>query len=378
MHQQVVPTTPQPEHLFNVISITDDAININAQTPYSAIIHLFTTFVIMDMERDYKLDTAKGVMILLVVLGHFIEVSAGWNSVYGNAIMEVIFMVHMPAFIFMAGMTFNRNKWKIRTLQILTLYVFLQVVYSSFFLLNGTMSIYEFILKPYRLLWFLVSLASFYVICGILNPGYKSLISFSMCSCLVGYASISSYEMSWVRTIVFLPFFVSGYLCKTTSSVIFAKKKILIPLSVIAIALTITYQVGYKLWFGVYRFDEMGYGLIDGPLNRLFALACSISLTLSVISLMPKKDNIIAMAGRKSLSIYAYHGFSVIVVGKIISMYFPSVNEITLIAFSIALTLFTSAVICLLPLESLTRKVMDLPLKIKASTKPMKDINIKQ
>lgn len=218
MHQQVVPTTLQPEHLFNVISITDDAININAQTPYSAIIHLFTTFVIMDMERDYKLDTAKGVMILLVVLGHFIEVSAGWNSVYGNAIMEVIFMVHMPAFIFMAGMTFNRNKWKIRTLQILTLYVFLQVVYSSFFLLNGTMSIYEFILKPYWLLWFLVSLASFYVICGILNPGYKSLISFSMCSCLVGYASISSYEMSWVRTIVFLPFFVSGYLCKTTSS----------------------------------------------------------------------------------------------------------------------------------------------------------------
>ncbi|ENC2564518.1 acyltransferase family protein [Escherichia albertii] len=330
------------------------------------------------MERDYKLDTAKGLMILLVVFGHFIEVSAGWDSVYGKTIMEIIFMVHMPAFIFMAGMTFNIDKWKIRTLQILTLYIFLQVIYSSFFLLNGTMSIYEFILKPYWLLWFLVSLASFYIICGILNPEYKLLIVFSVCSCIVGFATISSYELSWVRTIVFLPFFVSGYLCKTTSNAIFTKKKILISLSILAIVVTILCQVCYKLWFGVYRFDEMGYGLIDGPLSRLFALACSISLTLSVISLMPKNDNFIGLVGRKSLSIYAYHGFFVIVSGKIISMYFTGVNEIIMVALSIALSFITSTAICLLPLELLTRKIMDLPLKIKQFIEPMKDINLKQ
>lgn len=49
-------------------------------------------------------------MILFVVLGHLIEVTAGWQSGVGESVMEAIFMIHMPAFIFMAGMTFNHYK----------------------------------------------------------------------------------------------------------------------------------------------------------------------------------------------------------------------------------------------------------------------------
>lgn len=52
------------------------------------------------MERNYKIDNMKGCMILLVVLGHLVEVTAGWESVVGLSLMEVIFMFHMPAFIF--------------------------------------------------------------------------------------------------------------------------------------------------------------------------------------------------------------------------------------------------------------------------------------
>ena len=53
-------------------------------------------------ERDYLFDNYKAFLIVLVVVGHFIEVASD-----DNVVMEttkwIIFSFHMPAFVFISG-----------------------------------------------------------------------------------------------------------------------------------------------------------------------------------------------------------------------------------------------------------------------------------
>lgn len=63
------------------------------------------------MGRDISLDIAKGVLILLVVIGHGFQYAFGSN--YGqsglffiNPIYRAIYMFHMPLFMFISGYFF--------------------------------------------------------------------------------------------------------------------------------------------------------------------------------------------------------------------------------------------------------------------------------
>ena len=52
--------------------------------------------------RNYFLDNYKALLILLVVIGHFIE-PCYTNNVFLTILKWVIFSFHMPAFIFISG-----------------------------------------------------------------------------------------------------------------------------------------------------------------------------------------------------------------------------------------------------------------------------------
>ena len=59
-------------------------------------------------ERDYLFDNYKAFLIVLVVVGHFIEVASD-----DNVVMEttkwIIFSFHMPAFVFISGYFSKKN-----------------------------------------------------------------------------------------------------------------------------------------------------------------------------------------------------------------------------------------------------------------------------
>ncbi|MFH4243140.1 acyltransferase family protein, partial [Acinetobacter baumannii] len=54
--------------------------------------------------RNLHIDATKGVLIFLVVLGHYLERLIGWNEPLNQALLGSIYFVHMPAFIFISGM----------------------------------------------------------------------------------------------------------------------------------------------------------------------------------------------------------------------------------------------------------------------------------
>ena len=52
------------------------------------------------MERDDNIDIIRGILIVLVVLGH-----------YGEGLLhDVIFLFHMPVFLILSGYLFKRDK----------------------------------------------------------------------------------------------------------------------------------------------------------------------------------------------------------------------------------------------------------------------------
>ena len=50
-------------------------------------------------QRDYLFDNYKAFLIVLVVVGHFIEVASEDNVAMGTT-KWIIFSFHMPAFVF--------------------------------------------------------------------------------------------------------------------------------------------------------------------------------------------------------------------------------------------------------------------------------------
>lgn len=58
-------------------------------------------------------DTAKAILILLVILGHvLIVLNPGYDRRYLTVIQAFIYSFHMPAFFIIHGILFNNEKWK--------------------------------------------------------------------------------------------------------------------------------------------------------------------------------------------------------------------------------------------------------------------------
>ena len=125
---------------------------------------------------DY-IDVAKGIGIILVILGHTIEKGTIWNCIYG---------FHMPFFLFCSGIFYRKNRWKKQLVKILCSYFLLAcvgVMLWYLFVERGNIvyikqSIYNIIvggaapkygIYPVEALWYLVTFATIILINAILS-----------------------------------------------------------------------------------------------------------------------------------------------------------------------------------------------------------------
>ena len=66
--------------------------------------------------RDQNIDIYKGLLIFLVVFGHCLERFLGWQNELGKMFLQCIYLVHMPAFIFISGIGLQ-ELWRLVTKQ---------------------------------------------------------------------------------------------------------------------------------------------------------------------------------------------------------------------------------------------------------------------
>ncbi len=173
--------------------------------------------------RESGYCNLKLLLMFMVVYGHLIE-----PMIYDNVILyeiyRIIYIVHMPLFAFLSGLFLkNAGSCLVQAGKAIICYTVFQILYLAmdFFINNrkGT------IITPYWHLWYLLSL----VLWSLIGAAYYTmsdkwkwlrkwqakaaiLVTAVAVGCVVGGIEEIGYRMSLSRTLVFLPYFLTGIL----------------------------------------------------------------------------------------------------------------------------------------------------------------------
>ena len=282
-------------------------------------------------ESSYRYETysvlfnnIKGLLIILVVLGHLIEeVPLLYNSAFGSTIHKLIYSFHMEAFVFISGYYSKNisNKFSDQLKQNLFPYLCLMFFVSLIqgFYNNSTPRIflYPLILPfiPVHSTWYFLSL--FCYRCFLTNiRKHKSYILFSLLAFLgVSFIRKDISILAFGRTISFLPFFLIGYhfkreiiiKCKELDS----KKIMFLLILYLVIFYMISINFNSEFFFLRDSFITLNVDYISGIIGRTFLMIASLTAITLLIHFTSNSPSIFTKTGRHSLSIYFFHLFFV-------------------------------------------------------------------
>ncbi|MEQ1085774.1 acyltransferase family protein [Acinetobacter seifertii] len=311
--------------------------------------------------RNLHIDATKGVLIFLVVLGHYLERLIGWNEPLNQAILGSIYFVHMPAFIFISGMFFKEEKILEKVIYFLSLYLPFQILFQlldAFY--SGSLWNWSFHLvwfaKPYWVLWYLFGMGAWTVLAFFLKKTAYPVLFSIVLALLIGCSPINNYSYSIGRIFVFLPFFMAGVIYGKTifqhiPQLPYAKLFAVIPLLIITAVAAISHYSYYWL-FGSLSYFQLHVDLWQGMLIRSVLMLLSAMGVLSLFVLTQNFKRPWIDLGQKTLPVYILHGFVIIVLTHQLSFkYSVEIN----ILISLVLAILTCITLQLQIFERLIR-----------------------
>ena len=272
--------------------------------------------------RNYLFDNLKCLLIFLVVFGHFIENFQNiWNNGYTRVVWQFIYLFHMPGFAFVSGYFSKKNDSKVfekvlaKQLVPLVVFQFLFEVLSVVMTRNFTGA--TFSLKPYWILWYLLSLAYWRIFFQLLCKVRFILIISVILALGVGTISSIGYPLSISRTIVLFPFFLTGNFIKEKNLVEKTKESKLLPvlklISIVVLSGSFVYVWKMRfpngLYLNSYSYSSFGMSWKKGGFFRLINLILAFFCILSLIFLTPQKKLVFSEMGKNSMIPYIAHGF---------------------------------------------------------------------
>lgn len=278
--------------------------------------------------RDNRLDAAKGVLIVLIVLGHLLEaVDGDWGDGLVRLILTAVYAFHLPAFVFLAGITAKSNRLLERVLTFAVLLVAFQCLYSLAKLWAGDPFAWSWT-TPHWILWFLAGMIGWTLTVPLVERFPRTLLIVSLAVGIgAGLLPFADYEFSLSRMLVFWPFFVLGRLVGP----LLLKKTALLPtwtgvgLCAVAVVPMLTlYIAGIdRRWlYGSRNFTHLDTSEIQGLLIRVCLTAIALLAILALLSVLPETRSPLAVIGQRWLSVYLLHGFAVIALGPALAELF--------------------------------------------------------
>lgn len=284
--------------------------------------------------RNYRFDNIKFILITLVVLGHLLEFFK--DSAIANALYRVIYLFHIPAFVFISGYFAKFDPKKILRSFIFP-YLILQTVYLAFhslIILEEETFTLQYT-KPYWILWYLMAMCFYYLLIPFFQTKdfcrqILTLLATIIVSLLIGYDSSIGYNMTLSRFFVFLPYFLMGLYFRTNHNAIMKKwqKSTLLPIltytaAFIGAAYSVFYILNTKLssfvLYGSLHYAKLNYG----PSVRLLLLFFAICWIIVLFHSIPnKKIPIISTLGKHTFLIYVLHGFILELIEKHFFIFF--------------------------------------------------------
>lgn len=308
------------------------------------------------MNRDSKLDVAKGLLICLVVLGHFLEVSSGpsvdgvgsgWLSQPQKFLLTAIYLFHMPAFAALVGATASVRRLGTRVIQAATLLVVMQAGYALvFFAKDGAVPFDWY--SPYFVLWFLAAMIWWLMFL----PVVVKMRAWAMLPALaislgIGFIDFDGSVLGVARSAHFLPFFVLGFLYARPLVTRSRSWPSWAPAAGASIALagTALYaSIGpsFAWLYGRETYDSMGASSGKGMSIELLLIPVSVIISIAILAMVPSKGAWLEQTGRHTLPIFLLHPLALIVAGPIMERaaeHVPTVGMLAAAAIGAAIVI---------------------------------------
>ena len=268
------------------------------------------------MTRDLRIDSLKGLLIILVILGHVITHLDNINQV-NHAVMGAIYIFHMPLFILLSGYFSKRpdeqspsHMWR-GILSLLTSLVIFHVLYSLWASLLGVSFFVLIKSFPYGVLWYLLSLIYwrimlYYTPQALFNKPWLYIGIAVALSILSGLTHLGN-TMSIQRTLNFYVFFLLGYYYRHGMLPTKWWNNNILHGAICLVLLPIIFWLFPRC--GNFMNGADHYALADLPQKALI-LMCSISTSLLVFN-VTRSNRLLSNIGRDSLFYFLYHIFFV-------------------------------------------------------------------
>ena len=269
----------------------------------------------------------KLLLLFLTVYGHLIEGRIGESAVL-CAVYRLIYMVHMPLFVFLSGFFLkNSKKCFEQAKRAGLLYLVCQsgIVAADWagYALGTNTGVRMNIWTPYWHLWYLLSLAVWALFGGLwymLSIRYTFLqksfcrlfmiVALVALACLVGGCRAFGRCLSFSRTICFAPYFFAGMLC--TGGIVWRRYRLQGAVCLVfGLAAIVRWGDAIPTKFlyhadGYACFAEIS-GFFEGAVMRLFCFVIAGCFGFFLLSWTPERCASASRAGSETLWVYLLH-----------------------------------------------------------------------
>ena len=291
-------------------------------------------------------DNVKGILVVLVVLGHLLERLPMGNTLAGY---KLIYLFHMPLFVFCSGYLASSSTDKI-VKKILIPYVICQFLYCVF-----SMQVIQ-ATTPIWILWYLLALCFWRLTTPFLDkvgPWWRIPILFAaiVISCFFGFDDSVGYFVSFSRIIVFYPYFMTGFFAKkydrekaqTDFLKRFRRKSVRITAGIYFAMLCVVFilvspEINSAWLYGSFSYNNGQYNIFF----RIFHYVMAYAVGIPFLVLVPRRKTFFAEWGKNSLVIYLSH---IIAVG-IMELVFRNIKMPVFVGY--ALSIAVSLMFCVL------------------------------
>lgn len=268
-------------------------------------------------QRDYLFDNYKALLVLLVVIGHFIELSYKNSELLGD-MKWVIVSFHMPAFIFISGYFSKRNLSFGKLVQkLLVPYLVYEVIYYLLYVYVIDKPTELYLLHPKFSLWYIQALFIWRLITPYVKKIPHHMILAVVSGLFIGCSGISDNFLSIPRVLVFYPFFLAGihFDREKLTRLRDTKWRWIAGVGVTAwiggFVLNV-FPTNYspKIFYGRYNYEYLDQGIVEGMLVRLICYAVAFGMTFGIMILMSEKETKISYIGTRTMAVYLFHGLT--------------------------------------------------------------------
>ncbi len=287
-------------------------------------------------QRDFWFDNIKGVLMILVVIGHMI---ASFYSVSGvmKYIYDFINTMHMGAFLILSGYmsksrinrkdyisVINKNIVPYITAQ-LFLYFTAVIVPDGLKAANSTYfdrSDFSFFMPIFQL-WYLMAIIIFVLVTMKIKPARRPVLFFIgaviltlLCGCV---QQINVFKIT--KVISYYPFYLLGYLLPKDFMLTLRNKKPII-IGSVAVFLGYAYFMSRQDWIvgirNIYglssnyeKVGELAFGL-HPAFGRLFMVLFVPVISFALFTLIPRGKCLFTKLGQNSMYIFVIHSLPVV------------------------------------------------------------------